>query len=133
MNENLKTKITRRLDEMTDETGRQVLDYMEFLESKYNLSRRAPSTVQKIAEGLEDRIGSVSVTDMATKGAAQMMDAASKMMEGLAAAGRVVSEELTPSDEAAKAGEAAVAGEEAAGEEATVEADQEEEAQKTDA
>ena len=114
MNENLKNKITRRLDEMTDDMGRQVLDYLEFLESKYNMSRRAPSTVQRIAEGLEDRIGSVSVTDMATKGAAQVMDAASKIMEGLAAAGRVVAEELTPEEGAREAEEAAVAAEKAA-------------------
>ena len=138
MNENLKSKITRRLDDMTDEMGRQVLDYLEFLESKYNLSRRSPSTVQKIAEGLEDRIGSVSVTDMATKGAAQMMDAASKIMEGLAAAGRVVAEELTPESGGKEAEEAAAAAEQAAAAAekaaaAVEEAAESEEAQKPDA
>ncbi len=95
MNDNLKSKIVRRLDDLPDELGRQVLDYLDFLESKYNLSRRAPSTVQRLAENIEDRIGIGSVTDMATKGAAQVAEAASKMMEGLAAAGRVVADELT--------------------------------------
>ena len=95
MNDNLKSKLVRRLDDLPDELGRQVLDYLDFLESKYNLSRRAPSTVQRLAENIEDRIGIGSVTDMATKGAAQVAEAASKMMEGLAAAGRVVADELT--------------------------------------
>jgi hypothetical protein len=96
MNDNLKSKIVRRLDDLPDDMGRQVLDYLEFLESKYNLSRRSPSTVQRLAENIEDRIGIGSVSDMATKGAAQVAEAASKMMEGLAAAGRVVADELTP-------------------------------------
>jgi hypothetical protein len=94
MNENLKTKITRRLDDLSDEVGRQVLDYMEFLDSRYNLSRRAPSTVQRIAEGIEDKIGSVRLADVAAKSTAQVVDAAASVIEGLTAAGRVVADEL---------------------------------------
>ena len=107
MNDNLKSKLVRRLDDLPDELGRQVLDYLDFLESKYNLSRRAPSTVQRLAENIEDRIGIGSVTDMATKGAAQVAEAASKMMEGLAAAGRVVADELTATPSEAKGEEEA--------------------------
>lgn len=121
MNDNLKSKIVRRLDDLPDEMGRQVLDYLDFLESKYNLSRRAPSTVQRLAENIEDRIGIGSVTDMATKGAAQVAEAASKMMEGLAAAGRVVADELTATP--SKEGEE---GEEEAGAAPTEEQDEEE-------
>jgi len=95
MNDNLKSKIVRRLDDLPDDMGRQVLDYLDFLVSKYNLSRRAPSTVQRLAENIEDRIGIGSVSEMATKGAAQVAEAASKMMDGLASAGRVVADELT--------------------------------------
>ncbi len=121
MNDNLKSKIVRRLDDLPDEMGRQVLDYLDFLESKYNLSRRAPSTVQRLAENIEDRIGIGSVTDMATKGAAQVAEAASKMMEGLASAGRGVADELTPTP--SKEGEE---GEEQAGAAPTEEQDEEE-------
>jgi hypothetical protein len=96
MNENLKSKISGKLDRLDDEAGRQLLDYMEFLESKYHRSVRSPSTVQKIAENLEDRLGTVSVTDVATKGGAQVLEAAGKLMDGLAAASRVVAEELQP-------------------------------------
>lgn len=96
MNENLKGKITRKLDELSDEVGRQLLDYLEFLESKHNRSRRSPSTMQRIAENIEDKLGSVRIGDIAAKGTAQVVDAAGRVMEGLATASRVVAEELQP-------------------------------------
>lgn len=94
MNENLKSRITGKLDHLSDEYGRQLLDYLEFLESKYNRSSRTPSTVQRLTENIEDRIGSVRIADVAAKGTAQVMEAAGRLMEGLAAASRVVAEEL---------------------------------------
>jgi hypothetical protein len=94
MNDNLKARITGRLGGLSDDVGRQVLDYIEFLESKYNRSTRTPSTVQRITENLEDRIGGVRISDVAAKGTAQVMEAAGKLMEGLAAASRVIAEEL---------------------------------------
>jgi hypothetical protein len=94
MNDNLKARITGRLGGLSDEVGRQLLDYMEFLESKYNRSTRTPSTVQRITENLEDRIGGVRISDVAAKGTAQVMEAAGKLMEGLASASRVIAEEL---------------------------------------
>jgi hypothetical protein len=94
MNDNLKARITGRLGGLSDDVGRQVLDYIEFLESKYNRSTRTPSTVQRITENLEDRIGGVRISDVAAKGTAQVMEATGKLMEGLAAASRVIAEEL---------------------------------------
>jgi len=105
MNENLKAKLVAKLDTLPDDVGRQVLDYVEFLESKFNRSRRAPSTVQRLAENIEDKIGSVKLADVAVKGGAQIMEAAGKLMEGLAAASRVVAEELEPASPAAGNGQ----------------------------
>jgi hypothetical protein len=98
MNENLKAKISGRLDALPDDIGRQLLDYLEFLDSKYNKSRRAASTVQRLAENIEDRLGTVRLADAAAKGGAQVLEAAGRLMEGLAAASRVVAEELEPAD-----------------------------------
>ncbi len=94
MNENLKSKITDRLDDLSDELGRQLLDYMDFLRSKYNANRRAPSTFQRLAEGIEDRLQPGQLSDAAVKGAAQVVDAAGKVMSGLAAATKAVADEL---------------------------------------
>jgi TolA-binding protein len=109
MNENLKSKLVAKLDALSDDVGRQVLDYVEFLESKFNRSRRAPSTVQRLAENIEDRIGSVKLADVAVKGGAQILEAAGKLMEGLAAASRVVAEELEPTTPAAGNGQPSAA------------------------
>ena len=95
MNDNLKDRIAGKVGGLSDEMGRQLLDYIEFLESKYNRSSRTPSPVQRLAENLEDRIGAVRIADVAAKGTAQVMEAAGKLMEGLAAASRVVAEELS--------------------------------------
>ena len=105
MNESLKSRLVAKLEGLPDELGRQVLDYVEFLESKFNRSRRAPSTVQRLTENIEDRLGSVRLADVAVKGGAQIMEAAGKLMEGLAAASRVVAEELQPQPPAAGNGD----------------------------
>jgi hypothetical protein len=94
MNEKLKSRIAGKLEGLPDDMGRQLMDYLEFLESKYNRSKRAPSTVQKITEGLEDRFGSVRISEVAAKGTAQLAEAAGRVMSGLAAASKVVAEEL---------------------------------------
>ena len=44
MNDLLKQRILRRLDELSDERGYQILDYIEFLHSKY-AERAAPGYI----------------------------------------------------------------------------------------
>jgi len=43
MNEHLRERIVRKLDTLADERGYQILDYVEFLESRY--AERQSSTV----------------------------------------------------------------------------------------
>ncbi|MGD2135674.1 MAG: hypothetical protein PVF27_05915 [Gemmatimonadales bacterium] len=105
MNENLKARIVGRLQELPDELGRQLLDYLDFLESKYHRSKRAPSTVQRITEGLEDRLGAGRIGDVAARGTATLMEAAGRVMSGLAAASRVVAEEIEATVPKERAGE----------------------------
>ncbi len=99
MNENLRAKIVARLEGLSDEHGRQLLDYLEFLLSKYNQSRRAASPLKRFAESLEDALGGTSLTDTAAKGTAQVVDAAGRVMAGLSAAGRAVADELAGTPE----------------------------------
>jgi hypothetical protein len=65
VNEFLKERIMRRLEALPEERAYQVLDYVEFLESKY-ATRGAgeANVVQKFAEGVQDtmRKGNLSVT-----------------------------------------------------------------------
>ena len=63
MNDVQRDRIQRKLETLSDERIYQVLDYIEFLESKY--AARSPVTAgifQRFAEGVEDtmRAGRVS-------------------------------------------------------------------------
>jgi hypothetical protein len=99
MNDNVKAKIISRLDYLDDDGGRQLFDYLEFLLSRYNTSKRAPSTMQRIAEGLEDRLGPSQIADAASKGASQVVEALDSMISGIAAAAKTVTQDMSdPAD-----------------------------------
>jgi ABC-type transporter Mla subunit MlaD len=104
MDENIRAKITQRLERLPDETARQLLDYIEFLESKYNRSTRDRSALERLAENVEDTLRVSRIGGAAIRGTAQVLDAASTVVRGVADAGRVVVEELqrldTTSDDA---------------------------------
>jgi hypothetical protein len=94
MNENLKTTITQKLEDMTDETARQLLDYMEFLESKFNRSTRERSTLERIAENVEGTLRSSKIGEAAVKSTGGLIDAAGTVARSVAAAGQAALDEL---------------------------------------
>lgn len=102
MNELLKKRIERRLESLSDDMGYRVLDYVEFLESKYGSRAGQVSPLQKIADSMEDamRVGGVPVA--AIKGTMQVVDAAGKVMDGISAAGKTVVSEIQKAAEGAK-------------------------------
>ena len=93
MNDVLKQRILRALETLSDERGYQVLDYVEFLESKYAQRQRPTNILAQISDAVEDtmRAGKVPVTAIRTT--TGLMDGAAKVMKGLAAAGQAVVEE----------------------------------------
>jgi hypothetical protein len=95
MNEFLRDRILRKLDTLSDERLYQVLDYVEFLESKY-AERQAPSAnvLQRFAEGVEDRLraGRVSATTIAET--MNLMNKAMGVLGGVAAAGKSVASDI---------------------------------------
>ncbi len=91
MNEFLRKRIERKLETLPEDRVYQVLDYIEFLESRYaTKSAEAPSPLQKLAETVEDtlRVGKVSAS--AIRGTMDAMSTAGRVMTGLAAAGKSV-------------------------------------------
>lgn len=93
MNEILLERVRRRLATLSDERAYQVLDYIEFLESKY-AERAAPTGIlAKITETVEDTIRAAKLPVQAISGTATVMDSASRIMKGLAAAGQAVMDE----------------------------------------
>ncbi len=101
MNDVLAERVRRKLDAMPDEQAYQVLDYIEFLESKYAQRAAGAPAFQKVAETLEDtlRAGRVPITII--KGTMDAVGKAGRFLEGLAAAGKAAVEEATkkPADE----------------------------------
>jgi hypothetical protein len=101
MNDLLKQRIARLLDSLSDERGYQLLDYLEFLESKYAERARPSGILAKITETVEDTMRAGKIPIQAISGTMGIMDSAAKVMKGLAAAGQAVV------DEAVKAAEGA--------------------------
>jgi hypothetical protein len=95
MNENLRDRINRHLEPLSDERGYQVLDYIEFLESKYAAgTTSAQSLFDRFTEGVEDtlRAGRVSTTAIAeTMG---LLNKAVGVLTGVAAAGKSVASDI---------------------------------------
>lgn len=95
MNEILAERVRRKLETLSDEQTYQVLDYIEFLESKYAQRAAGAAPFQKVAETLEDtmRAGRVPITII--KGTMDAVGKAGRFLEGLAAAGKAAVEDAT--------------------------------------
>ena len=93
MNEHLRDRILRKVEALSDERGYQVLDYVEFLESKYAERPAGAPAFQKVAETLEDTMRAGRVPVNIIKGTMDTVGKAGKFFEGLAAAGKAAVEE----------------------------------------
>ena len=93
MNDLLKQRILRRLETLPDERAYQVLDYIEFLESKYAERATPTGILARITETVEDTMRAAKLPVQAISGTASVMDSASRIMKGLAAAGQAVVDE----------------------------------------
>jgi hypothetical protein len=93
MNDLLKQRIGRLLDSLSDERGYQILDYIEFLDSKYAERARSSGILARITETVEDTMRAGKLPVKAITGTMGFVDGASKVMKGLAAAGQAVVDE----------------------------------------
>lgn len=88
MNEILLERLRRRLETLPDERAYQVLDYVEFLESKYATRPAGAPPFQRVAETLEDTLRAGRVPTTIIRGTMDAVGKAGRLLEGLAAAGR---------------------------------------------
>ncbi len=96
MNEFLKKRLERKLEGLPDERLYQVLDYIEFLESKYAArSSGEPNAFQKLAETVEDTLRAGRMSAKAIGTTMDAMSAAGRVMGGLAAAGKAVVDQVS--------------------------------------
>jgi hypothetical protein len=98
MNPYLRDKLLQKLETMADERGYQLLDYAEFLESKYAerqpASASAGNPLSRFADAVEEKLraGRVSATTIAET--MSLMNKAVGVLNGAAAAGKSVASDL---------------------------------------
>ena len=95
MNQFLRDRILRKLDTISDERAYQVLDYVEFLESKY-AERQNPSAnvFQRFAETVEDKLRAGRVSAATISETMGLMNRAMGVLSGVAAAGKSVANDI---------------------------------------
>src|SRR3990172_8424032 len=96
MDEILRKRIERKLDGLPEDKGYQVLDYIEFLESKYGTTARQPTPIERITEGVGDTLRVVRVPAEAIRGTMGVVDSASRMMQRLGAGGGAAGAQTGP-------------------------------------
>ncbi len=92
MEEHLRERIMRRLAELPDERGYQVLDYVEFLESRYAQRTQPDNFFTRITEKVEDTLRAGKAPISAISGTVGLFDGAAKVVRGMAAAAQSVVE-----------------------------------------
>jgi hypothetical protein len=95
MNEVLAERIRRKLETLADDKAYLVLDYIEFLESKYAERPAGAAAFQKAAETLEDTLRAGRVPVNIIRGTMDAVGKAGKLLGKVAAAGKAAVEEAT--------------------------------------
>lgn len=97
MNSYLRDKLLQKLESLSDERGYQVLDYVDFLESKY-AERPAPTAagnpLSRFADAVEERLRAGKVSASAIAETMGLMNKAVGVLSGAAAAGKSVATDL---------------------------------------
>jgi hypothetical protein len=94
MNEHLRDRIIRKLDSLTDERGYQVLDYVEFLESKFAERQQPSNAFTRFSEAVEDRLRAGRVSAGAIAETMGLLNRAANVLNGAVAAGRSVANDI---------------------------------------
>lgn len=95
MNEHLRERIVRKVESLSDERGYQVLDYVEFLESKF-AERQNPqgNAFTRFTEAVEDRLRAGKVSASAIAETMGLLNRAANVLSGAVAAGKSVANDI---------------------------------------
>jgi hypothetical protein len=95
MNEHLRDRILRKLETLSDERGYQMLDYVEFLESRY-AERTSPSAnaFTKFTEAIEDKLRAGKVSASAIAETVGFMNRAANVLNNAVETGKTMANDL---------------------------------------
>jgi hypothetical protein len=97
MNPYLRDKLLQKLESLSDERGYQVLDYVDFLESKYaerQATAAAGNPLSRFADAVEEKLRAGKVSASAIAETMGLMNRAVGVLSGAAAAGKSVANDL---------------------------------------
>lgn len=94
MHDTLRDRILRSLDTLPEVQQYQVLDYIEFLASKYNREVRRPGGLTRFGDVLEDKMRMQGVALTTIRGTMGVVGTAGRLVSGLTEAGRTVLKEV---------------------------------------
>jgi len=95
MNDILRERLIRKLDTLPEEKIYQILDYIDFLESKYAPKvTAAPNPLKRFAEGVEDTLRAGKMSAGAIAGTMNVMNKAVGVVTDVANAGKSVATEI---------------------------------------
>jgi hypothetical protein len=97
MNDHLRSRIQRRLESLPDDRGYQILDYIEFLESRYadkSAPAGAANPFTKFTEAVEDKLRAGRVSTTAIAETVSLMNKASSVLSSALAATKTMANEL---------------------------------------
>lgn len=95
MNDILRERLIRKLDTLPEERVYQILDYIDFLESKYAPTiATAPNPIKRFAEGVEDTLRAGKASAGFIAGTMSVMSKAAGVVSDVASAGKSVATEI---------------------------------------
>lgn len=95
MHDILRQRLMRKIESLPEEQVYQILDYIEFLESKYGDGLEAEASgLQRFAEAMEDKLRKKAMSPATLREAFQLISAADRVLSSVSSAGRQLMEEL---------------------------------------
>jgi len=95
MNAHLRDRIFRKLEALSDDRGYQVLDYVEFLESRYAERQNAQGNAfTRFTEAVEDRMRAGKISASAIAETMSLLNRAANVLNGAVAAGKSVATDI---------------------------------------
>ena len=95
MNDILRERLIRKLDTLSEDRIYQILDYIDFLESKYAPKpSTAPNPLKRFAEGVEDTLRAGKMSAGVIGGTMSVMNRAVGVLTDVANAGKSVATEI---------------------------------------
>ena len=106
MHDILRERLIRKIESLPEQQVYQILDYIEFLESKHGTdAAEETSGLRRFAEAVEDKLRKKAMSPATLREAFQIISVADRVLQNVSSAGRKLMDELTPGGEDATEGD----------------------------